>query len=407
MSYELKLKVGNDTGNSEHDIIINNELICQPNVFAKSRKVPNLEELDQDKFIEKIENNLIVSLVSTKVSSGTYFVGEQALKSGQAVFSIEVGVDNKKAESDIVFVNTLAQIAGFAVKKAYKENKLDEYIKVKVDMTGALPINQYSREEGNKFANKFLDEVHSLIVATPKKNIKVEIEFEYVKIIQEGISTTFALEQADDSLFETYNKKVYENKVNEETGKKDFPYDEKIDKNYFLKNEVKILHISIGEGTSELPITIGKKYDPNFITGINNGVGHAIDKSLEEFKKAVSINNYSRQEFSKVMKDTKHKFNLLAVEPLEFYLEEQTSEILSQVKREIQKANNNIDMILVYGGGSILMRNSLEKELEKICERGKIKLLYLEKKDCVTIESQGLSNFTNSKLFELLKKNSK
>ena len=400
MDYKINLKVGNDTGNSEHDIIINGYQICQPNVIARTRKSPNLEELDQERFIKNIENNLVINLISNEVPTGTYYIGSYALESGQAVRSIEVGVDNNKAENDIVFINTLAQIAGYAVKKAFEENALEnDTIKVSVDMAGALPINQYTKEIANKFSSRFTSNTHTLTVETPRKSIKVEINFEFVKILQEGVTTTFALENQDDSVFKVYNNKVDENK------KEEYPYDEKIDKGYF-KNERKILHIAIGEGTTEYPITIGNKFDPNFITGSNNGVGHAIDKSLEEFTNEFGLNNYSRQKYSDVVKDSSHKFHMSALEILEFHLEDESSEILKNAKREIEKANNEVDMILVYGGGSILMRNSLERKLEDVCKRGKMKLLYLEKEDAVTIECKGLNESVNSRLFELLKANS-
>ncbi|MDO7204268.1 hypothetical protein Q5M85_09060 [Paraclostridium bifermentans] len=173
MSYELKLQVGNDTGNSEHDIIINDIQICQPNVIARARKTPNLEELDQELFIENIENNLVINLISNEVPTGTYYIGDYALKSGLAVKSIEVGIDNDKAESDIVFINTLAQVAGVAVKQAYKEDKIDEDIKVKVDMTGSLPINQYTSKKAERFAERFTNGVHILNVETPKKVLRL------------------------------------------------------------------------------------------------------------------------------------------------------------------------------------------------------------------------------------------
>ena len=375
-------------------------VICQPIVIARTRKSPNLEELDQERFIKNIENNLVINLISNEVPTGTYYIGSYALESGQAVRSIEVGVDNNKAENDIVFINTLAQIAGYAVKKAFEENALEnDTIKVSVDMAGALPINQYTKEIANKFSSRFTSNTHTLTVETPRKSIKVEINFEFVKILQEGVTTTFALENQDDSVFKVYNNKVDENK------KEEYPYDEKIDKGYF-KNERKILHIAIGEGTTEYPITIGNKFDPNFITGSNNGVGHAIDKSLEEFTNEFGLNNYSRQKYSDVVKDSSHKFHMSALEILEFHLEDESSEILKNAKREIEKANNEVDMILVYGGGSILMRNSLERKLEDVCKRGKMKLLYLEKEDAVTIECKGLNEFVNSRLFELLKANS-
>ncbi|WP_195336942.1 ParM/StbA family protein [Paraclostridium bifermentans] len=404
MSYELKLQVGNDTGNSEHDIIINDVLICQPNVVARARKTPNLEELAQEPFIENIENNLVINLMSKQVPTGTYYIGDYALKSGLAVKSIEVGVDNNKAENDIVFINTLAQIAGFAVKQAYKEDKIDEDIKVKVDMTGSLPINQYTSKRAKRFAERFTDEIHVLNVETPNKSVKVEIEFEFVKILQEGVTTTFALDTLEDEVFESYNKKFEENKKNK---KEVEAYNVKLSKEYFKNQEIRILHVSIGEGTSEYPKTIGKRFDPNFIHGSNNGVGIGIDKSLDEFKNEVRLSTYSRQQYSQVIKDKSHKYYPTAIDILDFHLEEQSAEILKNSKQEIERANNEIDLILVYGGGSILMRNTLEYQLEEVCNKGKMKLLYLDYPYAVTIESKGLSEFTKSKIFQVLKNKSK
>lgn len=51
------------------------------------------------------------------------------------------------------------------------------------------------------------------------------------------------------------------------------------------------------------------------------------------------------------------------------------------------------------------MRNELEKKLMIFCERADIKLLYIPEKYAVNIESIGLYNFTQSKIFETLKNN--
>ena len=108
MSKEIRVKVGNDNGNSEHDLIINGVAIAQPNVFAKVRKLPNLDEVNREYVLDNIHDNLIVTCEDP---SGIYYVGNYALKSGQKVRNIEVGIDNNKVDSDIVMVNTLAQIA--------------------------------------------------------------------------------------------------------------------------------------------------------------------------------------------------------------------------------------------------------------------------------------------------------
>ena len=262
-------------------------------------------------------------------------------------------------------------------------------------MTGSLPINQYNSTIAEVFAKKFTDEIHILNVEIPRKSVKVEIEFEFVKILQEGVSTTFALETLEDKVFNEFNNK-YDEKVE--------VYNIKLSKDYFKSAERRILHIAIGEGTTEYPLTTGKKFDPNFIYGSNNGVGHGIDDSLDEFKEEIGVSTYSRQKFSEIIREESHKYHLLAKEILDFHLEKQSAEILKNTKREIERANNEVDMILVYGGGSILMRNTLEKKLEDICNRAKINLLYLDKPFAITIECKGLYAFTNSKIFEVIKK---
>nr|WP_236893752.1 ParM/StbA family protein [Clostridium botulinum]ALP68974.1 putative plasmid segregation protein ParM [Clostridium botulinum] len=384
---KIELIAGNDNGNNEHDIIINGELITQPNVFAKVRKLPNLDEVKKEYVIENIEKNLIVTCEDP---NGIYYIGDYALNSGQKVRNIEVGNDNNKIESDIVFVNTLAQLAAYGVSNCLKENiDFDELLQIKVDMTTGLPVSYYNVKNSKEFADKFLLKKHFITVHVGTKSVRVEIEFTFVKVIPEGVTTTFAFKEIDDKIFEEYNTKHS---------------DEKLNKNFF-NNETKIMHIAIGEGTTEYPITKGVEFDPNFILGTDNGMGYAIDRSLEEFKKAKGLAKLSRQDYSNIIKDSSHKYNELAMEIIDSYIEEEAEEILSNAKKEIQKANNDVDIVCVYGGGSILMRKYIESKLEKFCERAEIKLLYVPKEFAVKLEAQGLYNFTKGEIFKLLKNN--
>lgn len=385
MEKEIILKVGNDNGNSEHDLVINGVLITQPNVFAKVRKLPNLDEVNKDFVIENIQDNLIVTCEDP---SGIYYIGNYALKSGQKIRNIEVGIDNNKIESDIVIINTLSQIAGFGVKEYYNKFKdFGDIIDIKVDMTTALPISYYSHSKALEFANKFLNKTHMVTVHIGNAAARVRIEFTFVKVIPEGVTSIFALKEADNKLFDEYNNK---NK-------------DKLNNSYFKK--ARVLHSAIGEGTSEFPITEGIEFNPNFIQGTNNGIGHAIDKAIEEFKSSKGLSKFSRQDYSKVLLDTKHKFHDLAMELVDPYIEEEAEEILHHIRTEIQKANNEIDVVCVYGGGSIFMREYLEGNLKTLCDRAEIKLLYMPKEYAVTLEAKGLYNFTTSKIFESLKAN--
>lgn len=392
------LQVGNDNGNSEHDIIINGKLITQPNVYAKVRKLPNFDEVNKENVMKKIEDNLIVTC---EEPNGIYYVGSYALRSGNVARSIEVGVDNNKVESDIVIVNTLAEIAGYAAVEYYNQHgNYGDIIKAKIDMSTSLPVSYYSNKNATDFANKFLSKTHFVTVHIGNTSARVEVEFAFVKTIPEGVTATWALREAPEELFNEYNQKVLSEALklneNESTDKAEL-----LNKEFFKK--ARILHVAIGEGTTELPVTKGIEFDPNFIKGINNGNGHAIDKSLDEFKTAKGLAKFTRQDYSEVLKDKKHKYYDLAMEIVEPYLEEEAEEILRNIKVEIQKANNEIDVVCVYGGGSILMRKSLEKSLKAFCDRAEIKLLYIPAEYAVTIEAKGLYNFTCSKIFGSLK----
>ena len=399
--FEIKLKVGADNGNSEQDIIINGTQLQQADVYGKVvGRLKNLEELDQEKFINELENNLVIGIGTSKyVNPGEYYIGNYTLRSGVTVRNTEVGADNNKTNSEVVYLNVIGQIAAYAVKKAYKGDKTITDVEINVDMTTALPITQYDKREAERFAEKFMDGEHRLTVKTPEKDYFVNIKFNFVKVIPEGVTTTFAIAGGAEEIFKTYNNKVKDN-LRKDT--KDSLYLDELNTAYFAKTQRRILHISIGESTTEYPITDGLAFDPNFVQGSNNGNGHAIKKALPLFNEEFRC-NYSRQMYSDVVKNPAHKFHQDTVNYLMGALEDEAEEIYRRAVDELEKANNEVDVIMIYGGGSILMREFLEPRLEDVARRIRSKILYVDKEHAVTLESKGLYNFTNSALFKALK----
>ena len=398
--FEIKLKVGADNGNSEQDIIINGTQLQQADVYGRVVGKLNLEDLDQEKFMNDLENNLVIGIVGSRyVNSGEFYVGNYTLRGRASVRNTEVGADNNKTNSEVVYLNVIGQIAAYAVKKAYKGDKTVNDVEVTVDMTTALPITQYDKREAERFAEKFMDGEHRLTVKTPEKDYFVNIKFNFVKVIQEGVTTTFAIAGGAEEIFKTYNKKVKENLTK---NTKDSLYLEELNTPYFAKQQRRILHISIGESTTEYPITDGLAFDPNFVQGSNNGNGHAIKKALPLFNNEFRC-NYSRQQFSDVVKNPNHKFNQDTINYLMGPLEDEAEEIYRNAVDELERANNEVDVIMIYGGGSILMREFLEPRLEEVARRIRSKILYIDKEHAVTLESKGLYNFTNSAIFKALK----
>lgn len=374
----LALKVANDNGNSEQDIYINNQTISSPNVYARVQAIPNLDRIPWENVLSDIHNNLIVS-----VDGGIYYIGSYALRSGQHCHSITVGVDNNKVNSDIVFVNTLAHIAGEALAIAYRDKPstlADDVIKVTCDMATAIPVSYYSSEMAHKFEDKFTKKQHMITVYAGTREFSVLIAFSFVKCIPEGVTAAHA----------------------------------------FLKNTAlvtatgiaaaavgnsRILHVAIGEGTTEFPLTTGIRFHPNFITGTNNGNGHAITSVLGRFKRKFGLQNITRQDFSRYVCDSDHKYHVDAMEFLMPALKDEAEDILNTAKQVISDANNEVDIVAVYGGGSILMKDYLKPALQLYCDRARINLLYIEDEHtAVFLEADGLNAFINSDLFDSLKK---
>jgi plasmid segregation protein ParM len=387
---KLNVKVGNDNGNAEHDIIIDGKVVTQPNVFCKISKLPNLEEISSEYVVKNIENHLIVSITSPSLNNhtpATYYVGSYATVSGNHLKNIEVGAQNAKLDSDIPVVNTLAQISGYAVKKAFSKDATVESIEVNVDMSSALPVTQYSKKNAKEFAGKFLNGTHLVTVHLGSKRIDVSLKFEYVKVLPESVPVVWYLKglNENNTIFAEFNKE----------------YDIKADGKYF--SDKRILHLAIGEGTLEVPLTDGVRFDPNFIKGSNNGVGHAINAVIDEFIVENGLSKFSRQDFSNVLRTPSHKYFSSASQLILNPLEEQSNTILRIAKDEVGKANNDVDVICVHGGGSILMKEFLYSELKSFCDKTKIKLFYIPKEEAVTLEAKGMFTFVSDPTFERLK----
>lgn len=404
-TYQYEIIVGNDNGNSEHDIIIDGKLIQQPNVMAKIKKLPNLEEVSEDYVIKHIEDNLITTIDSPGCEPGIYYVGNYATKSGRMLRNIEVGAENSKLDADVIVVNTLSQIAGYVVQKAYNENKdLSNTIQVNVDMATSLPVTQYNKETSKLFANKFMDDKHKITVHVGTSRVNVEINFTYVKVNPESVPVVFYLQRltrkALDKIENEEEKAALEKRINKMFAEFNTTYNKNIDGSYFRG---RILHASIGEGTTEYPLTEDIEFNPNFIVGSNNGVGHAINAVLNDFIQKKKLVKFSRQDFSNVLKNKNHKYHKDALDMIEVPLEEQAEVILRYLKQQVARANNEVDIICVHGGGSVLMKDFIYNELKKFGNATNIEIFYAPEEYAVILEALGLYEFAQSKIFTKLK----
>lgn len=114
---------------------------------------------------------------------------------------------------------------------------LDKTITVHIDMATALPVSYYSKKNANDFAAKFSGKKHHVCVYVGSQEVMVDVNYDFVKVIPEGVTASFALKHEDD-IYHAYNQ---------------LHVDAPFHKEDFAK--LRVLHIAIGEGTTEFPVT--------------------------------------------------------------------------------------------------------------------------------------------------------
>ncbi|MGV2967286.1 ParM/StbA family protein [Paenibacillus sp. AGC30] len=418
MTKKYSMSVGNDIGNSEADVYIDGKLVRQPNVFSSIGQLPwKDDDIDVQKNLKNIFDNLVVSIISPAVPTGMYTVGNHALKTnGENVTSLYVKGNGSKADQLVPYINTLAFTAARAIQKAYSEGgNLNDAIEVEADMAAALPVKQSSPTNSMKLRQKFMLGSHLVTVHLGlTKSVTVKIQFHYVHVLQEGTPVVFALQMNSIGDWRTTSYNTDE----VETVDSDLPgmFDEfaatyelgDIDGSYF--DGKNILHLDMGDGTTDTPLTRGDAVDNDFGDGINSGIGHAISAAIPDLITLAphAFNSITRQQYSEILKsqfsNKKHKFLNEALQAFNPHCDNQANQIVHHTNDQILKIGaNEIDIVVAYGGGSILMKPTIYDKLKTICDNTRIQLFYVPAEYAVTLNGEGLDYFVRSPIYEALK----
>lgn len=304
----------------------------------------------------------------------------------------------------------MSAIAARAVEEAYSGGKVPDRIDVEVDMAAALPVKQHTPANVDKMKEKFMNGTHSITVHLGRtEQVEVKIKFVYVHILQEGTPPVFALQMDKDGNWRTGS---YDGGGAERDFFADYA------KTYKLTGEVdgslmdgmNILHLDLGDGTSDTPFTRGDTVDKDFCSGINHGVGHAITDAENDLLSIAghAFNSISRQQYSDILRSQftskPHKFLGEALQAFRPHIENQVNQVIKHISDQVLKIGaNEIDILAVYGGGSILMRQYLEQKLLELAERNRFKLLYVPAHYAVTLNAEGLDFFVRSDIYTTLK----
>lgn len=396
-----KQLIANDNGNGEQKIIINGEFYRYPNTY----KIMHNVRQDIDETIEsampKLENRMEVEIKSKsllrEVGTKRYFVGKLAVETGAAGASAMNIKFVKKHEEDLPIINTLSIVATNAVKQHYKavgELKDTETIEVECDMSTALPVYVFDEESEKSFAERFMNNIHEVAVYVANITVNVKIKFRYVRVLREGIPALFNIiengkgQYRADDMFKEFEKEYDKENV---TGK------------YF--KEKRLLHVDCGSGTTELVFTKGYKPSVDMSTGEEFGIGQAIENAIPALRKKLHNMKLTRQSVGEFLKDPEHDFHEVAKECLQAPKEQTANELFELINTHILSLDFQVDVIVVYGGGSILLRDVLYNKLKDYYKNEtlkKIEVLWVPEQYAVEMNAKGLEIYNEIKMKKLI-----
>lgn len=422
-----KFKVGYDNGNGNSKIVINSHYTEQPNViYERGVAKPDTSAWDISA-IKNLKENLIIGYFkeSTNIlglkekNEIIYHIGNCALRSGRKLQGLNIESEKDKVNNEITIITTLGYIAAEVIndavmmieKETDKDFEINDIKKLKemdlevdVNLATSIPISYYSKELALKLVSKFKNkgEAFTVNIYIPEQeSVTIKIKFLEVDVEKEGVTSAYFLANATDSVFAEYNKEAEEyNKNVIDENKKMIS----LNKEFFKDPNNIIMHVAIGEGTTEFPRTAKYNWLPEYKTGTFNGIGHAMVEAVEFLKdipgtqdilEPRKLSNIVR---NKLENDINHRFFEEIVSNLSSPISRQANEIIEKIESELRRSQ--VQLLCVYGGGSILMKYALNDKLKEICAEKRIPLLYIPAKDAVRLEVLGLYTKVSAKNFK-------
>lgn len=350
----LTMAVANDNGNGFAKTYLRYEdgsedVNITPSIFAPVSGQGYIPDLDQSN-LEDFSKSMEVVIKSTAIkSTSEYLVGESAINSGNALKSYNVEANTGKAESDITVIVPFTKIAYAALTHSVvKMKSIPSTINVNIThFITCLPIREYSNANKRELLRKRLTKgKHTVTVKSLKQDVKVIISFDpnNTSIYPEGIAAQIGLIYSSDNYPAYRNDDIYNQS----------PYAD--GREYYQSGNT--LLIDIGDGTTDISIMDGTH--PQKGLGVNTslslGAGTAAAAASDQLSiDYPQIGHYSRSVFLEhALKDTKEGQTLR-----DKYLEPQINLLISsieaEVAKEFKKMNNDINTVVVLGGGANLL----------------------------------------------------
>lgn len=365
MSNNKFMTVANDLGYGDTKIIINDQLVDQPSVISPVEELSNdpVDHNDDAQVKDTVEN--LMDRLDVTINTNRYLVGNFSKNFSLPRETFKINSPKGKAESKLSTIIPLSYIATKAVQRAYK-NKKDIFkpITVNAAMSAALPINQAIKNGEDiraDYANKFQDKDFVVLINNFDKPINVTIHFPAAEIYKEGevaiaVATKFGPKDLRQSLIDSIVKN-YPDRADEA-------------EDLILKS-TNVLGIDIGQRTIDMPLTTAGAADVKNSTSLNVGFGTVLK---DAYNSASKIDNRFHPkdlvDFTKIFNsDPKTEMQKEKKKIARKAVEQNTSNIVYRITDEVTDMltkNNSIQVIYVFGGGSIPLHEltNMEEQLK-------------------------------------------
>jgi len=386
----MKYRLAADVGNSSTKAIIRPlddnakpKALKQKTLISPSITVPPMVEEDLETSINNLTNNMIVHINSKALKrASTFAVGEKATSVGRVKRNMNIAIGDKHT-NDIPVVMVLSLIASKAVQDHYSINKtLPKDIDVSVEYSTALPAREYDPSVARVYEQRLLEEVHIVDIYVNGTPVTVRVNFEKVKVAQEGVPAVYAIIEGGEKLLSEYH-----NKYGSKSANKDF-------------EKKKLLLVDIGDGTTEFIYVASGKPINDLCDGKRFGVGHAADVAKNLFDEDVKVQiTMTRQQFMQVVLDKEHHFHDAAVDAMNQANVEQAELILEQIQDMVLNTlSGNVDDIVVFGGGSAAFKEDMYQTLIEFTESVGARTLWIPEDKAPSLNAIGL-DILNEKVF--------
>lgn len=325
------------------------QISITPSIFAPVSGQGRIPSFDQSNitYLDKGMDALIKSPALQLTSE--YLIGDSAINSGNALASYNVEANTGKTESDVTIIIPLAKIAYTALAHTMtKTQSIPTTININIThYVTCLPIREFSNLKKREFLRKKLSKgKHTVTIKSLEQDVKVIVSFnlDNISVYPEGILSQIGLIYSYDNYPDYRNDDIY----------KESPYAN----GQVYAQSGNTLLIDIGDGTTDISVMDATHpiKGAGVNTSLNLGAGTAAAAASDQLSiDYPQIGHYTRSVFiDHTLKDNKEGRTLH-----DKYLEPQINLLMNAIEaeaaKEFKKMNNDINTVVVLGGGANLL----------------------------------------------------